>query len=208
MSTTSPRIQLPARQLLLWLILLIGLVTNAALSLAHLVLAGGTFLVITLWVVRVLVLASCWLVPGRRSTKLWAMGVILGALVLDAVLKAPVIGTVEYGDWFLVRSLDLTDSYSGYLITCGFLLPLLVLTGWLILRPKRAAGWITALTGSLIMSWVMLMVSNSESATTTVYILLGVARWVLPAWAAVLADRLAKPTAARQNLSTNSRRPD
>lgn len=206
MSSPEPRFTLPARQVLLWLVLLLGLLANTALSLAHLMLAGGTLLVICLWAVRVVVLACCWLVPGTRSTKAWAVGLMLGALLLDALLKAPVLGGIEYGDWFLLRSLDLTGAYSGYLITCGFILPLLLLTGWFVLRPKRAAGWITGIIGSLLMSLILLLVSNSAEATSVHFVLLGVARWILPAWAAVLADQLTHRFGRRQHLSTDSPR--
>lgn len=204
MSPQAPRLNLPPQQILLWLVLLIGLVANSVLSLAHLVLAGGTFLVITLWVIRFLVLACCWLIPAKRSTKWCGLLLILGALVLDALLKAPVLGSIEYGDWFLLHSLDLSGSYSGYLTVCGFVLPLLLLTGWFILRPRRAAGWITGLAASLLMSLVLLLLSQSTQTSTVVFVLLGVARWVIPAWAAVLADQLASLLARRKNLSTDS----
>lgn len=204
MSPQPQRLNLSPRAILVWLVLLIGLVANSALGLAHLVLAGGTFLVITLWVIRILVLGCCWLLPGARSAKLWGLGVILAALVLDAVLKAPVLGSIEYGDWFLVRSLDLTGGYSGYLTVCGFLLPLLMLSGWFILRGRRGPGWIAGLVMGLLMSLATLLASSSPEATTVLFVLLGIGRLVVPAWTAVIADQLGDIRARRRSLSTDS----
>ncbi|MCW4467070.1 hypothetical protein OK351_16420 [Glutamicibacter sp. MNS18] len=204
MSPQPQRLNLSPRAILLWLVLLIGLVANSALGLAHLMLAGGSFLVVTLWAVRVLVLACCWaLLPGTGTAKGWGLGLVLAALLLDALLKAPVLGGIEYGDWFLLRSLDLTGAYSGYLTACGFLLPLLMLTGWFILRGRRGPGWIAGLAMGLLMSLATLLASNSAEATTVLFVLLGVGRLVIPAWTAAIADQLASVLARRGNLSTD-----
>lgn len=200
MSPETRRIDLPATNILIWLALLAGLVANASLSLAHLLLGGGGLLVALLWAIRLAVLGLCWLLPGEKGRKLWGLGLILGALVLDALLKAPVLGSMEYGDWFLARSLDLSGQYTGYLTVCGFLLSLLMLAGWFILRSRGAAGWAAGMGAALLMGWATWAASGSPSATTTLFVLLGVGRFILPAWVAAAADAII----ARRKLSTKS----
>lgn len=198
MCPTTRRVDLPAKHILIWLVLLAGLIANSMLSLVHLSFGGSGLLVVSLWAVRLVVLGACWLLPAPRTAKAWGLGLILGFLVLDALLKAPVLGHIEYGDWFLARAFDLTGQYAGYLGFCGFLFPLLLLTGWFIFRTRQLAGWLTGFAASLLLSWAMLAASNSEQATTTLFVLLGVARYVLPAWLAAAADAVA----ARRRLST------
>lgn len=202
MSPQPHRLDLAPRQILVWLVLLVALAANCALALAHLVLGGGTLLVASLWAVRLVALASCWLLPGGRTAKAWGSGLILGSLLLDALLKAPVLGGIEYGDWFLTRSLDLTGSYHGYLVVCGFLFPMLTLAGWFVLRARRAAGWIAGMLCSLLLSLALLLASTAQDATTATFLLLGMARFIIPAWAAALADRLAARRAQRSAANT------
>lgn len=188
---------LSARQVLIWLVLLAALIADSALSLAHLVLGGSALVVASLWTVRVLALAACWLLPGSRTAKAWGSGLILGFLVLDALAKAPVLGTIEYGDWFLARSLDLTGQYGGYLVTGGFIVPLLLLAGWFILRARHLPGWIAGLLAGAAGSLALLLAGNSPDSTTVTYLLLDVARFVIPAWVAALADAIVRRRSSR-----------
>lgn len=183
--------QLSALSIFIWFAVLLGLAGNTALAMTHLVLGSNASVVVSLWVLRCLVLAAFWLLPITRAAKIFGMGIIMLSLLLDVLLKLPVLGTIEYGDWFFVSALDLTGAYTGYFHALGLILPLLTLTGWFILRPRRLAGWIIGLAAGLGFGFLALSASQSAGGTLTTFMLATMARYILPAWLAVAADALA-----------------
>lgn len=191
MNENKPRMQLSAVSIFIWFAVLLGLAGNTALAMTHLVLGSSTLVVLCLWVLRCLVLASFWLLPITRAAKIFGIGIILLSVLLDVLLKLPVLGSVEYGDWFFVSALDLTGAYTGYFHTLGLILPLVTLTGWFILRPRRLAGWITGLAAALGFGFLALSTAQAADGTLTTFMLATMARYILPAWLAVAADALA-----------------
>lgn len=185
------RIQLSAVSIFIWFAVLLGIAGNTALAMTQLVLGTSTLVVVSLWALRCLVLASFWLLPVTRTAKIFGIGLILLSLLLDVLLKLPVLASVEYGDWFFVSALDLTGAYTGYFYTLGLILPLLTLTGWFILRPRRLAGWITGLVTALGFGFLALAVSQASDGSLTAFMLASLARYILPAWCAVAADAVA-----------------
>ena len=131
--------QLSAVSIFIWFAVLLGLAGNTALAMTHLVLGSSTLVVLCLWVLRCLVLASFWLLPITRTAKIFGIGIILLSVLLDVLLKLPVLGSVEYGDWFFVSALDLTGAYTGYFHTLGLILPLS--HPHRLVYPCARAGW-------------------------------------------------------------------
>ena len=181
-------INLSGRQIIVWLVLIVGLIASTVLATAHYVFTANTLSVVALWAVRVVVLASFWLLPSKRDTKIFGIGLIALSLILDVLLKLPVLGSVEYADWFLVAGLDISGQYGAYFTVWGLLLPLLSLTGWFILVRRSWPGWVTGLTLGLGMGFVLHAVISSVSATFTTVVLVSVARFVIPALCAAIVD--------------------
>lgn len=191
MNKEKPLLHLPARLIAVWLILTTGIAGSTMLSTAHYVSGGSLLSLVALWLIRMLAIASFWLLDARKDTKIFAMALVFLSLVLDILLKLPVLGTVEYGDWFLVSALDLSGQYSGYFIVWGLLLPLLSLTGWFVLRPRKLAGWLTGLLSALGLGFVALAATESAGGSLVVFTLATLARYILPALLAAAADFLA-----------------
>ncbi|MGP5687281.1 hypothetical protein [Glutamicibacter ardleyensis] len=191
MTENKPRMQLSALSIFIWFAVLLGLAGNTALAMTHLVLGSNASVVVSLWVLRCLLLAAFWLLPITRAAKIFGMGIIMLSLLLDVLLKLPVLGTIEYGDWFFVSALDLNGAYTGYFHALGLILPLLTLTGWFILRPRRLAGWITGLVTGLGLGFLALNTAQASDGSLTTFVLATMARYILPAWFAVAADAIA-----------------
>jgi len=189
-SVEKPLIQLPARLVGVWLALIVGIAGSTLLATAHYVTGGSLLIILSLWVIRVLAISSFWLLPGRTDTKIFAMALALLSLILDVVLKLPVIDTVEYGDWFLVSALDLTGQYAGYFTVWGLLLPLLALTGWFVLRARKLVGWLAGLLSALALGFAAQATVTSDQGSLTAFVIVSMARFVVPAILAALADFL------------------
>lgn len=102
----KPLLQLPARLIIVWLVLTIGITGSTLITTADFVTGGSLLSLVALWGVRLVAIGSFWLLEARKDTKIFAMLLVLLSLVLDILLKLPVLDTVEYGDWFLVSGLD------------------------------------------------------------------------------------------------------
>ncbi|MGX1591800.1 hypothetical protein ACWICO_11780 [Glutamicibacter sp. NPDC055491] len=135
-------------------------------------------------------IGSFWLLEARKDTKVFAMLLVLLSLVLDILLKLPVLDTVEYGDWFLVSALDLQGMYTGYFTVWGLLLPVLSLVGWFVLRPRKLAGWIVGLLSAVGLGFAALSVAGSASGSVLAFTLVTLARYILPAILSATADLL------------------
>lgn len=192
------RINLPAATVIVWLATLVGLAGSTMLAMAHIVFGPSPLIIASLWTVRCLTLAAMWLLPASRTQKIAGTGLILLSLLLDIALKAPVLGTVEYGDWFVAAALDLSGLYGGYFTTWGLLLPLLSLTGWFIVRGRSLAGWLTGLASGLGMGFVALALTASAGMSLSTFTLITMARYILPALLAGLADALVRRRSAVQ----------
>lgn len=199
MNDEKPLLQLPARVIGVWLALLVGIAGSTLLTTAHYVTGGSLLIILSLWVIRALAVASFWLLPGRTDTKIFAMALAMLSLILDVVLKLPVLDTVEYGDWFLVSALDLSGQFTGYFTVWGLLLPLLALTGWFVLRSRKLAGWLTGLVSALALGFAAKATVTSDHGSLTTFVLISMAKYVLPAVLAALADFLATKYQARKN---------
>lgn len=197
------RMHLPAKTILLWLVVLCGLTGSTILAMNHLIFGANALTEVTLWVLRCLVLASFWLFEASRAAKGFGIGLIFLALLLDVLLKLPVLGSVEYGDWFFVSGMDLSGDYSGYFLTLGLLLPLLMLTGWFVLRPRTLAGWITGLLSGLGFGFITYQVAIDPEGSLVNFVLATLARFILPALLSVAADALVRRI-SRQKLSAKS----
>ncbi|KWR71812.1 hypothetical protein RN04_08695 [Arthrobacter sp. W1] len=182
---------LPARLIIVWLVLIVGITGSTLLSTADYVTGGSLFSLIALWVIRLVAIGSFWLLEARKDTKIFAMLLVLLSLVLDILLKLPVLDTVEYGDWFLVSALDLTGMYTGYFTVWGIVFPVLSLAGWFILRPRKLAGWIVGLLSAVGLGFVALSVAGSASGSVFAFTLATLARYLVPALLAAAADFLA-----------------
>lgn len=191
MSEEKPLLHLPARLIIVWLVLIVGITGSTLLSTADYVTGGSLFSLIALWVIRLVAIGSFWLLEARKDTKIFAMLLVLLSLVLDILLKLPVLDTVEYGDWFLVSALDLTGMYTGYFTVWGIVLPALSLAGWFILRPRKLAGWIVGLLSAVGLGFVALSVAGSASGSVFAFTLATLARYLVPALLAAVADFLA-----------------
>ncbi|MGP9034756.1 MULTISPECIES: hypothetical protein [Glutamicibacter] len=191
MSEEKPLLHLPARLIIVWLVLIVGITGSTLLSTADYVTGGSLFSLIALWVIRLVAIGSFWLLEARKDTKIFAMLLVLLSLVLDILLKLPVLDTVEYGDWFLVSALDLTGMYTGYFTVWGIVLPVLSLAGWFILRPRKLAGWIVGLLSAVGLGFVALSVAGSASGSVFAFTLATLARYLVPALLAAAADFLA-----------------
>lgn len=198
MSEEKPLLHLPARLIIVWLVLIVGITGSTLLSTADYVTGGSLFSLIALWVIRLVAIGSFWLLEARKDTKIFAMLLVLLSLVLDLVLKLPVLDTVEYGDWFLVSALDLTGMYTGYFTVWGMILPVLSLAGWFILRPRKLAGWIIGLLSAVGLGFVVLSVAGSASGSVFAFTLATLARYLVPALLAAAADFLAAKLKARK----------
>lgn len=184
----KPLLQLPARLIIVWLVLTIGITGSTLITTADFVTGGSLLSLVALWVVRLVAIGSFWLLEARKDTKIFAMLLVLLSLVLDILLKLPVLDTVEYGDWFLVSVLDLTGMYTGYFTVWGLLLPVLSLAGWFVLRPRKLAGWLVGLGSALGMGFVTLSVAGSASGSMILFTLVTLARYILPAILSAAAD--------------------
>ncbi|MGP9786695.1 hypothetical protein ACT3UD_10325 [Glutamicibacter sp. 287] len=202
MTENKPRMQLSALSIFIWFAVILGLAGNTALAMTHLVLGSNALVVVSLWVLRCLVLATFWLLPITRAAKIFGIGIIMLSFLLDVLLKLPVLGSVEYGDWFFVSGLDLTGAYTGYFHTLGLILPLVALTGWFILRPRGAAGWIVGLASGLGFGFLALAAAQAPEGSLPLFVLATLARYILPALLSVAADALA--ARYRGKLSTKS----
>jgi len=187
-SEEKPLIQLPARLIGVWLALIVGIAGSTLLATAHYVTGGSLLIIVALWVIRVLAISSFWLLPGRKDTKIFAMALVLLSQILDILLKLPVLDTVEYGDWFLVSALDLTGQFSGYFTVWGLLLPVLALAGWFTLRSRQLAGWIIGLFSAVGLGFLAQATVTSDHGSLTTFVLVSMARYVVPAVLAALAD--------------------
>ncbi|WP_279403184.1 hypothetical protein, partial [Arthrobacter sp. JCM 19049] len=157
------------------------MIANSMLSLVHLSFGGSGLLVVSLWAVRLVVLGACWLLPAHAPPR---PGGSVDPGVPGARRAAQGSGAWPHRIRGLVPGPRLRPDRAVRWLPgfCGFLFPLLLLTGWFIFRTRQLAGWLTGFAASLLLSWAMLAASNSEQATTTLFVLLGVARYVLPAW--------------------------
>lgn len=192
MSEEKPLLQLPARLIGVWLVLIVCIAGSTMLATAHYITGGSLLMVLSLWVIRAVGIASFWFLPGRTDTKIFAMALVLLSQVLDVVLKLPVIDTVEYGDWFMVSALDLTGEYAGYFMVWGLLLPVLALVGWFVLRSRALAGWITGLLAAIGMGFLAHISVTSEHGSLPAFVLATIGRYIIPALLAALADFLVR----------------
>ncbi|WP_334122704.1 hypothetical protein [Glutamicibacter sp.] len=192
MSEEKPLLQLPARLIGVWLVLIVCIAGSTMLATAHYITGGSLLIVLSLWVIRAVGIASFWFLPGRTDTKIFAMALVLLSQVLDVVLKLPVIDTVEYGDWFMVSALDLTGEYAGYFMVWGLLLPILALVGWFVLRSRALAGWITGLLAAIGMGFLAHISVTSEHGSLPAFVLATIGRYIVPALLAALADFLVR----------------
>lgn len=192
---------LSARLIVVWLVALSGIIGSTILATAHYVFDTSVLSVIALWTIRVLVLASFWLLSLPRDTKIFGIGLVLLSLVLDVLLKLPVLGSVQYADWFLVSALDLTGAYAGYFTAWGLLLPVLSMTGWFILRQRRLAGWLVGLASTVGMGFAVQAVARSTEGTFTLFVVVTVARYIVPAALAALADFVVARFSDRKSAS-------
>ena len=192
MSEEKPLLQLPARLIGVWLVLIVCIAGSTMLATAHYITGGSLLIVLSLWAIRAVGIASFWFLPGRTDTKIFAMALVLLSQVLDVVLKLPVIDTVEYGDWFMVSALDLTGEYAGYFMVWGLLLPVLALVGWFVLRSRALAGWITGLLAAIGMGFLANISVTSEHGSLPAFVLATIGRYVIPALLAALADFLVR----------------
>ncbi|MEG2578456.1 MAG: hypothetical protein RSA54_12080, partial [Glutamicibacter sp.] len=190
MSEEKPLLHLPARLIIVWLVLIAGVTGSTLLSTADYVTGGSLLSLIALWVIRLVAIGSFWLLEARKDTKVFAMLLVLLSLVLDILLKLPVLDTVEYGDWFLVSALDLQGMYTGYFTVWGLLLPVLSLVGWFVLRPRKLAGWIVGLLSAVGLGFAALSVAGSASGSVLAFTLVTLARYILPAILSATADLL------------------
>jgi len=191
-SEEKPLLQLPARLIGVWLVLIVCIAGSTMLATAHYITGGSLLIVLSLWVIRAVGIASFWFLPGRTDTKIFAMALVLLSQVLDVVLKLPVIDTVEYGDWFMVSALDLTGEYAGYFMVWGLLLPILALVGWFVLRSRALAGWITGLLAAIGMGFLAHISVTSEHGSLPAFVLATIGRYIVPALLAALADFLVR----------------
>ncbi|WP_345470730.1 hypothetical protein QMQ05_13280 [Glutamicibacter ectropisis] len=192
MSEEKPLLQLPARLIGVWLVLIVCIAGSTMLATAHYITGGSLLIVLSLWAIRAVGIASFWFLPGRTDTKIFAMALVLLSQVLDVVLKLPVIDTVEYGDWFMVSALDLTGEYAGYFMVWGLLLPVLALVGWFVLRSRALAGWITGLLAAIGMGFLAHISVTSEHGSLPAFVLATIGRYIIPALLAALADFLVR----------------
>lgn len=192
MSEEKPLLQLPARLIGVWLVLIVCIAGSTMLATAHYITGGSLLIVLSLWAIRAVGIASFWFLPGRTDTKIFAMALVLLSQVLDVVLKLPVIDTVEYGDWFMVSALDLTGEYAGYFMVWGLLLPVLALVGWFVLRSRALAGWITGLLAAIGMGFLANISVTSEHGSLPAFVLATIGRYIIPALLAALADFLVR----------------
>jgi len=189
-SEEKPLLQLPARLIGVWLLLIVCIAGSTMLATAHYITGGSLLIIVALWATRCLAIASLWFLPGRRDTKIFAMALVLLAQILDVVLKLPVIDSVEYGDWFMVSALDFTGQYSGYFMVWGLLLPVMSLAGWLVLRSRSLAGWITGFVSAIGMGFVAQAAIASEHGSLPAFVLATLGRYVIPALLSAMADFL------------------
>ncbi len=182
---------LSARLIVVWLVVLCGIIGTTVLATAHYVFDTSVLSVIALWAIRLVVLASFWLLDLPKDTKIFGIGLILLSLVLDVLLKLPVLGAVQYADWFLVSALDVTGAYAGYFTVWGLLLPVLSMTGWFILRQRKLAGWLVGLAATVGMGFAVQAVAQSAAGTFTLFVTVTVARYIVPALLAAVADLIA-----------------
>ncbi|KSU64212.1 hypothetical protein [Arthrobacter sp. NIO-1057] len=192
MSEEKPLLQLPARLIGVWLVLIVCITGSTMLATAHYITGGSLLIVLSLWAIRAMGIASFWFLPGRTDTKIFAMALVLLSQVLDVVLKLPVIDTVEYGDWFMVSALDLTGEYAGYFMVWGLLLPVLALVGWFVLRSRALAGWITGLLAAIGMGFLAHISVTSEHGSLPAFVLATIGRYIIPALLAAIADFLVR----------------
>lgn len=192
MSEEKPLLQLPARLIGVWLVLIVCIAGSTMLATAHYITGGSLLIALSLWAIRAVGIASFWFLPGRTDTKIFAMALVLLSQVLDVVLKLPVIDTVEYGDWFMVSALDLTGEYAGYFMVWGLLLPVLALVGWFVLRSRALAGWITGLLAAIGMGFLAHISVTSEHGSLPALVLATIGRYIIPALLAALADFLVR----------------
>lgn len=190
MSEDKPLLHLPARLIGVWLLLIVCIAGSTMLATAHYIAGGSLLIVLSLWVIRALAIASFWFLPGRTDTKIFAMALVLLSQILDVVLKLPVIDTVEYGDWFMVSALDFTGQYAGYFTVWGLLLPLLALVGWFVLRTRSLAGWITGLVSAIGMGFATQAAITSEHGSLVAFVLATMGRYIIPALLSAGADAL------------------
>ena len=184
---------------LVWLAVLIALAGSTVLATADYILGSSALMTGALWALRILGLAACWLLPARRDARGFGMALIALWLVLDVLLKLPVLGSVEYGDWFLVSALDLAGTYSGYFTFWGLALPVVGLTGWFVLRGRTLAGWITGLVLVPVMSLALQALAGSENGSLASFALLSIARLIIPALVSAGVDVLSARISARKN---------
>ncbi|MFJ2619359.1 hypothetical protein [Glutamicibacter sp. NPDC087344] len=184
-------VNLSARLIVVWLVVLCGIIGTTVLATAHYVFDTSVLSVVALWAIRLVVLASFWLLDLSKDTKIFGIGLILLSLVLDVLLKLPVLGAVQYADWFLVSALDVTGAYAGYFTVWGLLLPVLSMTGWFILRQRKLAGWLVGLAATVGMGFAAQSVAQSAAGTFTLFVTVTVARYIVPALLAAVADLIA-----------------
>lgn len=192
MSEEKPLLQLPARLIGVWLLLIVCIAGSTVLATAHYITGGSLLIIMAMWAIRVLAVASFWFLPGRTDTKLFAMALVLLSQILDVVLKLPVIDTVEYGDWFMVSALDLTGQYAGYFTVWGLLLPLLALVGWFVLRSRSLAGWITGILSAIGMGFIAQASITSEQGSLPAFVIATMGRYIVPALLSSVADFLVR----------------
>ncbi|WP_313811200.1 hypothetical protein [Glutamicibacter sp.] len=198
MSEEKPILNLSARQIIVWLAAIVGLTVSTLLATSSYIFDASALSVIALWVVRALTLASFWLLKLPKDVKIFGIGLIALSLILDVLLKLPVLGSVQYADWFLVSALDVTGTYSVYFTVWGILVPLITMTGWFVLARRKLAGWITGLVLTVAMGFLALSAARSATGTFAVFMIISVARYVVPALCAALADFLVQRRRAKQ----------
>ncbi|GAA1408161.1 hypothetical protein AUR04nite_27640 [Glutamicibacter uratoxydans] len=188
MSEEKPVLNLSARHIIVWLAAIVGITVSTLMATSNYVFDTSALSVAVLWVVRILTLASFWLLKLPKDVKIFGIGLIALSLVLDLLLKLPVLGSVQYADWFLVSALDITGTYSVYFTVWGLLLPVITMTGWFVLARRKLAGWITGLILTVAMGFLAFSAASSDTGTFTVFMIFAVARYIVPAAAAALVD--------------------